>query len=358
MGTTGEAGAVAGGGLGSRTRTQDPPAPGYEGKVPDLLLKKFKTREEDSETLDHDCNKILVESIIYNKKVTAELANNVILKNSQGGQGLGGDAVDDQKDDTEVVVCDGIVLSEPEMDLLSLGPGFMVVDALNMEEIRIESNATMMKIRWGRRKQGTEDMTGRQEDEELRDLSEEDLDLAEALEIEARDVLSQDHKSLDMRNKRATDMRGNRRVMMPGPGPPVVEAEFNTSTLYVPYTIGSRLKQEMQQADNNFVALLGGGKVRVVEKGGSVLSHMLGRSDPWATTRSCDDPSCETCKSKIWLQTQNKACKKDNTEMPQCLIQKTANHCTREWLQCTGVRVALVPDKGTRSTRTWLIEGT
>ena len=31
-----------------------------------------------------------------------------------------------------------------------------------------------------------------------------------------------------MRKKRATDMRGNRKVLMPGPGPAVVEAEYQT----------------------------------------------------------------------------------------------------------------------------------
>ena len=61
------------------------------------------------------------------------------------------------------------------------------------------------------------------------------------------------------------------------------------STLLIPYTIGSKLKEKIQDADDKFVSLLGGGWVRVVERGGTVLAHMLGRSDPWATTRLCDD---------------------------------------------------------------------
>ena len=110
------------------------------------------------------------------------------------------------------------------------------------------------------------------------------------------------------------------------------------STLLVPYSIGSILKRQMQETDDEFVGLLGGGRVCVVESGGTLLAHMLCRSDPWATLRSCDDPSCDTCRSKRWLQEQRKACKRDKTELPEVLIQKTANHCTREGvnysLQC------------------------
>ena len=46
----------------------------------------------------------------------------------------------------------------------------------------------------------------------------------------------------------------------------------------------------------------------------------------------------ETCRSKICLLSQKKKCKEEKTELPDCLIQKTANHCTREGvnysLQC------------------------
>ena len=94
----------------------------------------------------------------------------------------------------------------------------------------------------------------------------------------------------------------------------------------------------MQENDKKFVDLVGGGSVRVVEQGGTLLSHMLGRADPWATARSCDDRDCHTCASKRWVQEQKKACKRDGTELPKVLRTKTANHCRREGvnysLQC------------------------
>ena len=47
------------------------------------------------------------------------------------------------------------------------------------------------------------------------------------IELEARDVLNDSGTILDMRRKRATDMKSNRRVMMPAPGKPILEAEYN-----------------------------------------------------------------------------------------------------------------------------------
>ena len=48
------------------------------------------------------------------------------------------------------------------------------------------------------------------------------------------------------------------------------------STLLVPFTIGSKLKNRIQEAEDEFAKLVGGGKVRVVERGGDLLSHLLG----------------------------------------------------------------------------------
>ena len=53
--------------------------------------------------------------------------------------------------------------------------------------------------------------------------------LADALNAEARDVISPDFKAVNMGQKRATDMKNNRDVKMPGPAPPpIVEAGHNT----------------------------------------------------------------------------------------------------------------------------------
>ena len=84
----------------------------------DLLLKTFRTREEDTKTLVEECNKILAEALVYNKELTVKMVTRV---KDEG-------ASDNQEENTEDVVCDGIKLSDPEMDLLSLGHGFRRYD--------------------------------------------------------------------------------------------------------------------------------------------------------------------------------------------------------------------------------------
>ena len=180
----------------------------------DLLLKSFITREDDLKTLDDSHNEILHRSLDFNKSVTKSL--------SKTSDNIASD------EDSDVVIWGDVTLTDAERDLLNLGPGFMVVAPLDRQEMMVEENVSLTKIRWGKMKLGTSDLTGRQEDRELEDADDEEVSLTEAIEAECRDVLSSDASCLDMRRKRATDMRGNRRVFMPGPGPALVEAEFAT----------------------------------------------------------------------------------------------------------------------------------
>ena len=73
------------------------------------------------------------------------------------------------------------------------------------------------------------------------------------------------------------------------------------ATLLVPYSVGSTLMKRMQEAEDRLATVLGGGRVRMIEKGGDVLSHLLTRNDPWASRQTCTDTSCETCNSWTWL---------------------------------------------------------
>ena len=114
----------------------------------------------------------------------------------------------------------------------------------------------------------------------------------------------------------------------PGPN----DGPKTMATLLVPYTMGSRLKEEMQQAEDRFVALVGGSRVRMVEQGGNVMGHLLGRGDPWASGRSCDDASCMTCSSRRWLREEQKSAKKEGRKLPDCLIVKSSHQCRREGL--------------------------
>ena len=129
----------------------------------------------------------------------------------------------------EVLVFGEVSLTESELSVLKLGPGFMVVSSLDKETMRIESAVTTTNIRWSKMKDGTDDMTAKESEEhELEnEETEEQKTLAEMIELEARDVLDDSGTILDMRRKRVTDMKCNRRVMMPAPGKPILEAEYS-----------------------------------------------------------------------------------------------------------------------------------
>ena len=130
--------------------------------------------------------------------------------------------------DSEVMTYGDVSLSECELDLLRLGPGFMVVSRLEDQEMSVEASMTLTKIRWARKKMGVEGLTEEQASKEYEAPTTEEESLEDALENGMRDVVSTSGKEIDMGRRRPTDMKNNREVRMPGPAPPGVEAEYNT----------------------------------------------------------------------------------------------------------------------------------
>ena len=131
----------------------------------------------------------------------------------------------------EVVIYGDVTLDEEEIELLNLGPGYMVVSDLTKEDMQVESTVTLTKMRWGRRSKNQDEMT----DQEIarEELLKTDEDLANEenerdLEQEARDVISTEGNELCMGRMRATDMRNNRDVKMPAPASARLEAMYNT----------------------------------------------------------------------------------------------------------------------------------
>ena len=115
-------------------------------------------------------------------------------------------------------------MTKEEIDLLRLVPGFMAVAPMEEKDMRIEATVSLTKMRWARMKEGQENLTGKQLDEEDGMKTDEELEKERTL---AEELDKEDGRNLDMRKLRATDMQGNRRVMMPPPGKPLVEAEYN-----------------------------------------------------------------------------------------------------------------------------------
>ena len=190
---------------------------------PTDVRQVFLTRQQDLENLNAESENLQRECNKFNAGLTRRIC-------SSKKDGVKIEEVD--KEDN-VAVFGNVDLSEDEMSLLRLGPGFMITTKLEEETMRTESTVTLTKMRWDRMRQGREDMTIGEMDGEDAEKTEEELNEEEKtsgeLDRELRDLLSEDGKTLDMRKRRATDMKNNRKVTMPPPARPLVEAEYAMS---------------------------------------------------------------------------------------------------------------------------------
>ena len=189
---------------------------------PTTTREIFLTREQDLKQMERECEIVKSQAISFNEKLTRRICQNKV-------EGMENNVME-MKDDVKVF--GNVKLSEDELELLQLGPNYMVVGQLKEEAMRTETTVTLTKIRWDKMKDGTEDMTNKEAEMENVDKSEEELmeeqTLAEAIDRETRDILSEDGRVMDLRKRRATDMRSNRKVIMPPPSKPLIEAELNT----------------------------------------------------------------------------------------------------------------------------------
>ena len=111
----------------------------------------------------------------------------------------------------------------------------------------------------------------------------------------------------------------------------------------VPFTPGSTLRDMMQDADKNYCSMIRSRPIRIMEKGGDKLINILGRNDPWANSRVCDDDSCPTCMTQTWLKEEKKQAKKDKQDLPEQLLQKTSHQCRREGSNYTIQCITCIP---------------
>ena len=73
----------------------------------------------------------------------------------------------------------------------------------------------------------------------------------------------------------------------------ILERDFET-VMFVPFTEGSRLQKLLQSSDNEFISKGNNKRIKFVERGGTTLEQVLGRSDPWGS-RGCPRTSCFQC---------------------------------------------------------------
>ena len=151
------------------------------------------------------------------------------------------------ENENEVMIFGDVRLEDDELELLNLGPGYMIVSDLSREDMQVESSVTMTKMRWGRMKRGQEEMSETQaarEDLEKTDKDLEDDEASAAIESEARDVISTAGDKVCMGRLRATDMKNNRHVRMSAPASARMEAMYNTRAGVWDQEFGRYMRQE------------------------------------------------------------------------------------------------------------------
>ena len=60
----------------------------------------------------------------------------------------------------------------------------------------------------------------------------------------------------------------------------VMEREIE-AVMFIPFTVGSKLQKQLQTEDNDYICSGHSKRIKFVERGGSTLEQILGRSDPW-----------------------------------------------------------------------------
>ena len=124
--------------------------------------------------------------------------------------------------EVEVPIVGNVKLDEDELSVLKLPPDFAILDKLTEEEFCLETEMSMTKLRWEKRKQMEDNVEGEvvtKEVEEEREKNEEE-------EAKTRQIYNPVEKILDLRKRRVTDMKENSKVYLPKPLPVIEEANI------------------------------------------------------------------------------------------------------------------------------------
>ena len=127
----------------------------------------------------------------------------------------------------------------------------MVVGRLEEHEMRLETAVTLTKMRWSWRLKGQEGLTAAERAETEQETDQERLERESGRATERR--------SVDLRHLRATDMRNNWHVQMPGPSTVLVEAVNNIRTgLWMREFLAFKEKECNSKGDQNNMNLTPG----------------------------------------------------------------------------------------------------
>ena len=103
-----------------------------------------------------------------------------------------------------ILVIGDISMSKEELDILSLNPGYQVLDCMSDENIERELGSFSAKYRWERKRQMDEDLG----DEEV--VSLKDIEKGEIEEAKGKSIFDYGTNRLNLANRKVTDLKENR----------------------------------------------------------------------------------------------------------------------------------------------------
>ena len=117
---------------------------------------------------------------------------------------------------TEIAVI-GTEINSEEKSFLELPPKYSIYKKLGIEDFEVAFEICNTKIRYDVKRNGDEELDTQEE------VSEEEKEKFEEIEAETRQVYDPLRKTVNLNNRRVTDLKENAKVYLPKPLKPVEE---------------------------------------------------------------------------------------------------------------------------------------
>ena len=187
-------------------------------RIQNILWERL-TNENDEKVM-HLVNKYNVKGKVVKEKTKQEVEEDGILEGILIEDADLDEEMKDEEDNDIPIYGEEIEMDDDIVALLRKHPKFAMYDRLDIKKMKEELEVACVKIRWNRMHNGyKEDKT----EEEV--ASEEDEDIM-IMEAETKEIFDPENKKIDMRKRKATDIKTNQRIYLPYPRPASEEAEM------------------------------------------------------------------------------------------------------------------------------------
>ena len=191
-------------------------------------MKKLNTKVERIKLQVKKKNKDKVEKykLEKEKEDIAELA--IIPKECKDYEKLKvftGETIHQEDPKPPVITCSDIILTEDELAILKRGPKFTLRNTLSKEDYMAEVEKGLIKKKYDMI--GKEEIEGKVVEDDLEEEDEEDRRIreeAEWQEVKSSMIYDFENKEMDFGRSRATNWKGNKRIVLPKSGSTHLEA--------------------------------------------------------------------------------------------------------------------------------------